>query len=138
MPRNEKQVKVHPQPQSVQSIIPRMSYTGPLMPRPTPVESSNPSFMQTVKQGFSFGVGTSLARNMVDSIFGSSGASGPSVPSTTPVPVPASASASAPLKPPTVGSIEPIGEDQQLYHKCMQEGDPKSLVRHEYCKNFLI
>jgi hypothetical protein len=94
--------------------------------------------MQTVKQGFSFGVGTSLARNMVDSIFGSSGASGPSVPSTTPVPVPASASASAPLKPPTVGSIEPIGEDQQLYHKCMQEGDPKSLVRHEYCKNFLI
>ncbi len=97
------------------------------MPRPTPVESSNPSFMQNVKQGFSFGVGTSLARNVVDSIFGSSGTS---VPSTTPI--------SAPAKPPTVVSIEPIGEDQLLYHKCMQEGDPKSLVRHEYCKSLII
>ena len=129
MPRSEKRAQVYPQTHSVQSAIPRMSYTGPLMPRPTSVESSNPSFMQTVKQGFSFGVGTSLARNVVDSIFGSSG---PSVPSNTPVPV------SAPVKPPTVVSIEPIGEDQLLYHKCMQEGDSKSLVRHEYCKNFIV
>ena len=78
---------------------------------------------------FFIGVGTSLARNVVDSIFGSSR---PSVPSTTPVPV------SAPVKPPTVGFIEPIGEDQLLYHKCMQEGDPKSPVRHEYCKHFIV
>jgi len=132
MPRREKQTTVHPPSHTIETAIPRMSYTGPLMPRPTPIQSSNPSFMQTVKEGFSFGVGTSIARNLVDRMFGSS-KSGESVTS-----IPTSTSAPVYTKPIPTGSIEPIGEDQRLYHKCMQEGDSKSLARHEYCKNFIL
>jgi hypothetical protein len=119
---------------NVNSIFPRTSYTGPLMPRiasttpvvrptPTPMQVSSPSFMQSLKEGFSFGAGVSIARNVVDRMFGSN----------TPV-------ASPPVNsvPPTmpVHPVEPkvtIGEDQHLYHKCIQDGG-----KHETCKDYLV
>lgn len=116
MPQSETQSKVYPQTHhSLQSTMPRMSYTGPLMPRPTPNQSSNPSFMQTVKEGFSFGIGASIARNVVDRIFGS----------TTSTPR---------IDPPATVDPKPvIGENQHLYHKCIQDGG-----KHETCKDYLV
>jgi hypothetical protein len=133
MPRSDKGSSNRTVTGSTNVTFPRVSYTGPIMPRashvPTPLQASQPSFMQTVKEGFSFGVGTSIARNVVDRLFGSNSQSIVSTPPAQTTSIP---------KPPQVSSIEPIGEDQLLYHKCMQEGDPKSLARHEYCKNYLV
>lgn len=39
---------------------------------------SSPSFMNTVKEGFSFGIGSAVARNVVDRIMSPSSVSGPS------------------------------------------------------------
>jgi hypothetical protein len=78
--------------------------------------------MQTVKEGFSFGVGTSIARNIVDRIFGSSA---PHVPSPPAVPA-------APIST-AVDSTKSIGADQMLYHKCIQDGG-----KHETCKDYLV
>ena len=36
---------------------------------PVPVERATPTLGQTIKEGFGFGIGTSIARNMVDRIF---------------------------------------------------------------------
>ncbi len=47
-----------------------MSYTGPIMPRPptTPIPSvptqTHPSFGQVVKEGFAFGIGSSIAQRI--------------------------------------------------------------------------
>lgn len=106
---------------SIPSIpMTRTSYTGPLMPRPTPMQTSSPTFMQTVKEGFSFGVGASIARNLVDRVFGSSPPHAPSVPPVQSQPV-------------AVDSIKPIAADQILYHNCMQDGG-----KHETCKDYLV
>jgi hypothetical protein len=128
MPRNQTNQQKSTPPVSANTMFPRVSYTGPIMPRPTPtptpMQSSSPSFMQTVKEGFSFGVGTSIARNIVDRVFGSS-------------PPPVSSSPVAPTPPSMpVQSVEPkvtIGEDQHLYHKCIQDGG-----KHETCKDYLV
>ena len=51
---------------------------GPIMPtQSSTVSSGTPSFTQSVKEGFSFGLGASVARNVVDRMFGGS--------STTPI-----------------------------------------------------
>lgn len=117
---------------SANATFPRMSYTGPIMPRiasntpmvkPTPMQVSSPSFMQSLKEGFSFGAGASIARNIVDRVFGSNTQVTP--PPTAPV---------TPTMP--VQSVEPkvtIGEDQHLYHKCIQDGG-----KHETCKDYLV
>lgn len=45
---------------------------GPIMPTHPSVSSGTPSFTQSVKEGFSFGFGASIARNVVDRMFGGS------------------------------------------------------------------
>ena len=85
-----------------------MSYTGPLMPRQEPITVKPPSFGQSVKEGFSFGFGASIARNVVDRLFG---ASPPTV--TTP-------------------SKTPL-EDQLAYQQCLKDGGD-----HEKCKEYII
>lgn len=52
---------------------------GPIMPSHPSVSVGTPSFTQSVKEGFSFGLGASVARNVVDRMF--------SGPSKTPVDV---------------------------------------------------
>ncbi len=128
MPRNQTNQQKSTPPVSANTMFPRVSYTGPIMPRPTPtptpMQSSSPSFMQTVKEGFSFGVGASIARNIVDRVFGSSSPPVPSPPAAPAIP-------SMPVQP-----VEPkvkIGEDQHLYHKCIQDGG-----KHETCKDYLV
>ena len=44
---------------------------SPQMRIPTPLQNQAPSMLDSIKQGFSFGVGSSIAHNMVNSIFGS-------------------------------------------------------------------
>lgn len=119
---------------NVNMTFPRTSYTGPLMPRivssnpivrptPTPMQASSPSFMQSLKDGFSFGAGASIARNMVDRMFGSNTpVASPPVTSVPPI---------VPVQP--VEYNPKIGEDQHLYHKCIQDGG-----KHETCKDYLV
>ena len=38
---------------------------------PHPVQSQTPSISDSIKHGFSFGIGSSIAHNMMNSIFGS-------------------------------------------------------------------
>lgn len=102
-----------PKPVAAHHIMPRMSYTGPLMPRPTqPIDVKPPSFGQSVKEGFSFGFGTSIARNVVDRWFGTPN------PVTTPV-------ISTPSKTPL--------EDQLAYQQCLKDGGD-----YEKCKDYII
>lgn len=42
----------------------------PVSPPASPVSHPKPSMVQTVKEGFSFGVGSSLARHFVDRLMG--------------------------------------------------------------------
>jgi hypothetical protein len=43
----------------------------PVQSHPPPVQSHAPSMSDSIKQGFSFGIGSSIAHNMMNSIFGS-------------------------------------------------------------------
>jgi hypothetical protein len=53
------------------SKTPAPKYSPPLprapSPSPAPIQSSSPSMMDTMKQGFAFGVGSSIAHNIFDS-----------------------------------------------------------------------
>ena len=80
------------------------------MPRQEPITVKPPSFGQSVKEGLSFGFGASIARNVVDSWFGT-GAPKPVV--TTP--------SKAPL------------EEQLAYQQCLKDGGD-----HEKCKDYII
>lgn len=66
---------------------PRVAPSAPLPPVPY---YQPPGFLQSVKDGFSFGVGTSVARNLVDGWFGSgpkpTGAFAPTTPTVSPPP----------------------------------------------------
>ena len=47
-------------------------YTSPKTPVAIPpIKFQQPSLLHTVKEGFGFGIGSSIARNMVDRVFGS-------------------------------------------------------------------
>lgn len=100
---------------SATSMMPRMSYTGPIMPRTQPIDVKPPSFGQTVKEGFSFGIGASVARNVVDRIFGSA--------QTTP----------QMTVPKTLGPSKVPLEEQVAYQQCLKDGGD-----HEKCKDYLI
>jgi hypothetical protein len=135
MPRNDKaRSNTTYSHENVNNTFPRMSYTGPLMPRsslpPTPMQSSSPSFMQSVKEGFSFGAGAHMARHFVDRIFGPSTPT--PVPTSVPTPIPTSVQSAMPIST-AVDSTKSIGADQLLYHKCMQDGG-----KHETCKEYLV
>ena len=97
-----------------------MSYTGPIMPRPPIIERKPPSFGQSVKEGFSFGIGTSLARNLVDGLFWNK-------PAPTVVAAP-------PVTPPTnLGPNKAPLEQQLAYQQCLKDGGD-----HEKCKDYMI
>ena len=50
---------------TLQNQVPSMKTSSP------PLQNQPPSMVDSIKQGFSFGVGSSIAHNMVNSIFGS-------------------------------------------------------------------
>ena len=52
-------MKIHPPPLQSQS---------PIMRTPTPLQNQPHSMFDTIKQGFSFGIGSSIAHNMVNSM----------------------------------------------------------------------
>jgi len=58
------------QPPMKTSPPPPLQSQSPQMRIPTPLQSHPPSMLDTIKQGFSFGIGSSIAHNMVNSIFG--------------------------------------------------------------------
>lgn len=92
--------------------MPRVSYTGPIMPRQAPIDVKPPSFGQSVKEGFSLGFGAHIARNVVDRWFGAP------KPVETPV-------VSTPSKTPLEGQL--------AYQQCLKDcGD------HEKCKDYII
>lgn len=99
---------------TVQTMIPRMSYTGPIMPRSQPIDVKPSSFGQSVKEGFSLGIGVSLARNLVDGLFGNK--------------------AAPPTAPPTnLGPNKAPLEQQLAYQQCLKDGGD-----HEKCKDYII
>ena len=116
MPRNNttsgnRETTTFPKPIAAHHIMPRMSYTGPLMPRQEPITVKPPSFGQSVKEGFSFGIGTSIARNVVDRLFGTA----------------------LPLSKPVVTPSKPPLEEQLAYQQCLKDGGD-----HEKCKDYII
>jgi len=52
-------------PQPLQSQVPSINTQIPSL------QNKSPSMLDSIKQGFSFGVGSSIAHNMMNSIFGS-------------------------------------------------------------------
>ena len=74
-----------------------------------------PSFLQTMKEGFGLGIGSSLGRKAVDSIFGS-----------TPIPAPIPTPVAAPI-------AAPISEKE--FDKCMQRYDDRILCKELYSLN---
>ena len=128
MPRNNttfgssKSNTTFPKPVAAHHIMPRMSYTGPLMPRQEPITVKPPSFGQSVKEGFSLGIGMSLARNLVDGLFGNKPAAPPTV------------VVAPPAAPPTIlGSNKAPLEQQLAYQQCLKDGGD-----HENCKDYMI
>ena len=90
-------------------------YTGPMIPQ-TPASPAASSFGQIVKDGFGFGVGTSVARHLVDKLIG-----GPTSPQT-----------SLPLvvkKEHDITSSFLTDSQRILYNQCIIEGGT-----HELCK----
>ncbi len=104
-------------------IAPRtFQYTGPVVPQPYHQNQAPaaPTFGQLAKEGFSFGVGTAVARQVVDRFFGFG---------TQPQPQP---------QPPQQKKDDPIMSpfltDQQRlqYNQCILEGGT-----HSHCKELL-
>ena len=108
----------HPQPTKVPTSF---HYTGPMIPH-SPASPAASSFGQLVKDGFGFGVGSSIARQLVDKVIGGS---------TGPQPSPQS-SQSIVKKEDTITS--PVLTDSQriLYNQCIIEGGI-----HDLCKEIL-
>jgi hypothetical protein len=94
------------------------------MPRSQPIEVKPPSFGQSVKEGFSLGVGMSLARNLVDGLFGNKAA---------PTVVVAPPAAPAVPTPTILGPNKAPLEQQLAYQQCLKDGGD-----HEKCKDYMI
>lgn len=79
--------------------------------------TSAPTLGQSIKEGFGFGIGTSIARNIVDRAFGnSSHTQKTSDPSSTPI-----------------TSVNPIQSvEHQQYEQCIKEGGEKDI-----CEQYL-
>ncbi len=107
-------------PAAAHHIMPRMSYTGAIMPRAQPIDVKPASFGQSIKEGFSFGFGASIARNVVDRWFGTS---------TSPVTPPISHVAKPVISTPSKTPLE----EQIAYQQCLKDGGD-----HEKCKDYLI
>ena len=60
-----------PRSNSSKKTVP-LVYTSPKTPIAIPpIKFQQPTLLQSVKEGFGFGVGSSIARNMIDRAFGS-------------------------------------------------------------------
>jgi hypothetical protein len=94
-------------------------YTGPMIPQ-TPASPAASSFGQIVKDGFGFGVGTSIARHLVDKLIGG----GPT--STQPSPQ------TVVKKEHDITSSFLTDSQRILYNQCIIEGGT-----HELCKENL-
>jgi hypothetical protein len=99
-----------------------------VLPPSLATTSQRPSFGQTVKEGFAFGVGSSIANSLVRSFFGSA----PTTPSQS---SPQQVSTG-----PTVQSARSVGASstqdmsgQLEYLQCMKEGGTE-----EVCKQYMI
>lgn len=112
MPRQQGSHKqTHPVPTSFQ-------ITGPILPRPVNHAPAAASFGQIFKEGLGFGVGSAVAKQLVDRVFGSVGSS-PSAP----VPVKKEDPIMSPV----------LTDDQRLmYNQCILEGGT-----HSHCKEIL-
>lgn len=126
MPRQQS-AKKHTQANLPQPIKAPTSfqYTGPVMSQ----AAARPSFGQIVKEGFGFGVGASIARQLVDTMIGGGSGNGNS-------------SGSSPIQPSQPQPIvkkedtitSPVLTDSQriLYNQCIIEGGI-----HDVCKKIL-
>jgi hypothetical protein len=99
--------------------VPRtFQYTGPIVPQAYNQNQAPaaPTFGQVVKDGFGFGVGTAVARQVVDRLFG------PSV------------ATAAPQQKKDDPIMSPFLTDQQRlqYNQCILEGGT-----HSHCKELL-
>ena len=100
------------------SSIPRPSAPTPVVPAPqTVVVEQQSSVWQSMKQGFGWGIGSSIARNMF----------GGGATSVSPI-VPPSTSSTVSVPTNTVQEIS----NQPAYTQCRQEGGD-----HESCKQYL-
>ena len=80
-----------------------------------------PSFLQTMKEGFALGVGSSLGRKAVDGIFGTT-------PIATPMAAPIPSAMAAPI-----AKDEPSTEKE--FDKCMKRYDDRVLCKELYSLN---
>ncbi len=132
MPRKEvattKKASVSPHAESVMARP--VTYTGPIMSIPSgspsasqvPVQQKS-SFGQIIKEGFAFGIGSSIAQR----IFGpSKQIIPPSQPQTQPKSIESE---------PTIPDSKKVKDmtDQLIYHQCILEGGTE-----ETCKQYLV
>ena len=68
--KNQKQLKKLKQPEK-KNTPPPPKVMNPIQSHPTPFIPSSPSIFDSIKQGFGFGLGSSLAHKAVDSVFNS-------------------------------------------------------------------
>ena len=120
MPRQQS-AKTHtnlPQPIKAPTSF---QYTGPVMSQ----AAAAPSFGQIVKEGFGFGVGASVARQLVDKMIGGTSGSGSS---------PVQPSQPQPIVKKEHDITSPVITDSQriLYNQCIIEGGI-----HDLCKEIL-
>jgi hypothetical protein len=123
MPRQQQQTS------GKKSLVQTRQQTA-LVPPPF-VTTQRPSFGQTVKEGFAFGVGSSVANSLVRSFFGSA--------LTTPSQSPSQSPSQNPTDP-IVQSARSVGASstqdmsgQVEYLQCMKEGGTE-----EVCKQYMI
>ena len=93
------------------------------MPRPT--------LGQSIKDGFGLGIGSSIARNMVDSFFHKPSAEQSEVPRVA-APVASAGTAAAPAAPVSSGTSVATEYQKKEYIQCMQ-----TINDHEHCKNLI-
>jgi hypothetical protein len=80
------------------------------MPKPMPLQQG-PSVTDSIKQGFSFGIGSAIAHNMVNRVFGKPESALPTTPlPTTPLPT-------TPITTPQQDKM------YELYYQCMEKND---------------
>lgn len=119
MPRQQTTNKA---PRDSSKVPTSFQYTGPVLPRPCPEHQAPaaPTFGQIVKEGFGFGVGSAVARQMVEKLFGTTSA--PTVPSVPTVP-----KKEDPITSPFLTDSQRIA-----YNQCIIEGGS-----HTHCQELL-
>lgn len=98
-------------PKSVQKVTSKPIVSVPPTSHVVPVQAQAPGLMSSMKEGFGLGVGLSVARNLVDGIFGSK----------------------EPAQPPPMIQAPPAKPlHLREYTECIQEGGTE-----DSCKKFL-